>query len=531
MATGSAAAKRKRRKKKKAKCLPRSKWRKLPAKKRRKTKVCKPKPKPKAPVVVVNTPTGTHPATTLPVVPVAGEPGPSPDPPAPPGGPVDSPIPMYTGPWGAAQAERLLWRAGFGPRPGQVAEFAGLGMEEAVVRLTRPSGSPVMTGDEPTVDGAPLDAYNTWYGDFLFWFDRMVRSSHQLVERLALVFHDWWATSNAAVGSNRLMLAQTDLFRVHGLGSFRDMVVAVTQDPAMLLFLNGTSNRKGAINENYGRELMELFTLGADRGAYTEDDVREMGRALSGWRSDWSSSLGHHNFRFDPTRWDAGNKTIFGQTGAFNWQDACRLVVDHPLHRSFFVAKLWSYFVPVPPGAEVARALEEHYVASGHQIRPIVEAILCSKEFNEGPAMVKPPVVHLAGMARARERSIKEYHWTWLSEGAGQRLYEPPDVAGWDDAHWLDTSTMRGRWECVNYALSGQTISPSTNAYPAESGAEAVSTALSFWLNPTLRPETRDALNAWAEAAIPATASSSLRAQRQNALRQLIGASPDYMTC
>ena len=120
----------------------------------------------------------------------------------------------------------------------------------------------------------------------------MVRSGHQLVERLALVFHDWWATSNDVVGSNEMMLAQTNLFRAHGLGSFREMTRAVTTDPAMLVFLNGIDNRRNAVNENYARELMELFTLGADRGAYTETDVRELARALTGWRADWSERRG-----------------------------------------------------------------------------------------------------------------------------------------------------------------------------------------------------------------------------------------------
>ena len=146
----------------------------------------------------------------------------------------------------------------------------------------------------------------------------MFRSGHQLVERLALVFHDWWATTNDAVGSNEMMLEQTNVFRTHGLGSFREMTRAMTVDHAMLVFLNGIDNRRRAVNENYAREVMELFTLGADRGAYTETDVRELARALTGWRADWDDTEGLHNFRFDSTRWDSGSKTVFGRTGAFN---------------------------------------------------------------------------------------------------------------------------------------------------------------------------------------------------------------------
>ena len=322
----------------------------------------------------------------------------------------------------------------------------------------------------------------------------MVRSGHQLVERLALVFHDWWATTNDAVGSNEMMLDQTNVFRAHGLGSFREMTRAMTVDRAMLVFLNGIDNRRRAVNENYARELMELFTLGADRGAYTETDVRELARALTGWRADWDDTEGLHNFRFDTTRWDSGSKTVFGRTGAFTWEDACSLVIEHPLHASFFVAKLWSYFIPTPPPAGVAAALEQAYVGSGHQIRPVLEAILRSPQLYEGPRMVKPPVVQLAGMLRALGATITGEEWVWLAEGAGQRLYHPPDVAGWDDKRWLDSNTIRARWDLVNYVVSGRTIGPSSAAgasYPAETAEQALAAARAFWLDPRLEPETR----------------------------------------
>jgi uncharacterized protein (DUF1800 family) len=347
------------------------------------------------------------------------------------------------------------------------------------------------------------------------------------------VFHDWWATSNDAVGSSRFMLDQTNLFRTHGLGSFSAMVRALTRDPAMLLFLNGIGNRRNAINENYSRELMELFTLGADRGAYTETDVRELAKALSGWRADWVDGVGYTNFRWDEVnRWDPTVKTVFGQSGRFTWEDACRLVLAHPLHPSFFVAKLWSYFVPVPPSAGVAAALEKTYRESGYQVRPILEAILCSPEFYEGPRMTKPPAVVAAGLLRARGQAIDDERWVWLTDGAGQRLYYPPDVSGWDDERWLDTNTVRARWEIVNEVMRGQSITSATwSSYPAETADEAVAKARAFWLDPSLTAEMVASLRNFAATSIPANANASLRAQRQNALRQLIAASPDYQTC
>jgi hypothetical protein len=548
-ATASAKRKRKRRKPKPG-CAPVKKRRKKTAgakpsaslaaakkrNRRRSRKRCKPKKK-RTPQ-----PSGTHPAPALPAAPDPG-PGPAPAEPVPPAptGPETSPIAIYQGTFGPLEAERLLWRAGFGPRPGDVERLVGMGLDAAVFSLTRPSGTAPMTGPEPTVDGAPLSPLDTWYGDHLYWFDRMVRSGHQLVERLALVFHDWWATTNDAVGSNEMMFEQTNVFRLHGLGSFRAMARAVTIGRAMLVFLNGIDNRRRAVNENYARELMELFTLGADRGAYTETDVRELARALTGWRADWSDAEGLHDFRFDATRWDSGSKTVFGRTGAFNWEDAVSLVIEHPLHASYFVAKLWSYFVPTPPPADVAAALEQAYVASGHQIRPVLEAILRSPQLYEGPRMTKPPVVQLAGMLRALGRSITGEEWVWLAESAGQRLYHPPDVSGWDDKRWLDSNTIRARWDLVNSVVVGHTVDPSSTAYPAETPEQAVATACRYWLAPRLESETVEWLRAFARQFQPPDDTTSTpqylrnqrsrqRAQRQNALRHLIAASADYQT-
>jgi hypothetical protein len=533
------AAKRRKRKKKKSRCTPvkrkhrkakRSSVESLAAAKkkhrRKKRPHCKPKKKHPKP------PSGTHPAAPMPATPPApGPAGPVPPPPPPPKlSVIKSPIDVYDGPFGAAQAERLLWRAGFGPRPGQAAELAKLGMEKAVLSLTRPSGAAPMDGPEPNDDGDPLSPYDHYGHDLLYWLDRMVRSRHQLVERLALVFHDWFATSNDAVGSARLMLDQTNVFRAHGLGSFKTMVHEITADPAMILFLDLASNEKGAINENYGRELMELFTLGADRGAYTETDVRELARSLSGWTYDWSEAEGVHNFHWDEAdRWDPGYKTVFGKRGRWTWEDAARMVVEHPKHPSFFVAKLWSYFVPTAPDASTAAKLEALYVSSGYQIRPIVEAILCSPQLHAGPRMVKPPVVFVAGMLRARARGITSNAWSWILSGCGQVLYYPPDVSGWDDKRWLDTNTTLGRWEAVVMALEGDTVDPNDD-YPAESPGEALKLARTFWGGPTLTSASVAALDIFARAAIPSTAASWQRASRQNALRQLIAGGPDYQT-
>src|SRR5919204_862581 len=212
-------------------------------------------------------------------------------------------LPTYRGPFGRAQAERLLWRAGFGPTPGEADKLASLGLDGAVQSLTRP-GPERLEGPAPHDDkGRPLAPYDLWGHDHLWWLDRMVRTTTPLLERMTLVWHDWFATSNDGVDSQRLMLEQNNRLRRHALGSFPELLLAVTNDPAMLLWLNGSDNTKWSPNENYARELMELFTLGAGRG-YGESDVRNQARALTGWRNDWQRGVGATNFRYDASRHD-----------------------------------------------------------------------------------------------------------------------------------------------------------------------------------------------------------------------------------
>jgi uncharacterized protein (DUF1800 family) len=466
---------------------------------------------------------------------------PTPQPPAKPSPPppyvTQSPIAVYGGPFGRAQAERLFWRAGFGPSPGWPEAFAAFGLEGAVNTLVYPLGEPGYTGAAATDnDGNPLQPEDLWGHDHCFWLDRMVRTNHPLVERMALIWHDWFATSDTGVGSARMMLEQYELFRAYGRGSFEELLRQVTINPAMLTWLNGIDNRKSAINENYAREVMELFTLGADRGAYSEQDVRQLARSLSGWRADWTEGIGLNNFRFDSKRWDSGVKTVFGKSGAFGWEDAYRMCVQHPLHPSFFVTKLWSYFIPTPPSDAERQALEQYYVASGYNVAGVVRAILLHPQLYEGPRMVKPPVVFNAGLLRALARPIDRTDWVWLSEGAGQRLFWPPDVAGWNDERWLDTSTIRGRWDMVRYAVNDDYVPWSSHGTygNAETPDQALGRALGTWSNPEVTAEMRSSLQSFASTCMPPTNNgyqqNAYRAMRQNALLQLIATSPDLQT-
>jgi uncharacterized protein DUF1800 len=452
--------------------------------------------------------------------------------------PSSSPPPAVTRPLTLPQARRLLWRAGFGPKPGQAEQLVGQSLEQVVQGLTRPVGAAKLTGPEPTDgEGHALEPTASYGDDHCWWLDRMVRSDQQLVERMTFIWHDWFANSNEKVNSQQRMLDQNNLFRAHALGNFHDLFLAVTTDPAMLVFLDGIYNEKDDPNENYAREMMELFSLGPDRGAYTEGDVRELARALTGWTADWTESAGLQNFRYDPSRHDETDKTVFGQAGNWNYVDAVRLCVTHPLHASFFVAKLWSYFVPVPPDTSTLASLEGIYLASGYGIGAVVEAILSHPQFLTGPELVTPPVVYNAGLLRAIGRPIDTTAWTWLSAGAGQQLFYPPNVSGWDFTRWLDTSTAKARWEIASYVTQKTYANPwpgkgEPSYSDTEDAATALSSAYAYWSSPGLSSESSQVLGSYAQSCLEGVVvaqwqQSPYRAMRQNALRMLIATAPD----
>ena len=440
---------------------------------------------------------------------------------------------VYTGPFRREHAERLLWRAGFGPRKGEAAALARLGLDEAVQSLTHP-GQEKMVGPKPRDSkGRALAPGDAWGHDHLWWLDRMARTSRPLVERMTLVWHDWFATSLAGVSSQSLMLEQNRLLRRYALGSFPNLVREITKDPAMLLWLSGTQNTKASPNENYARELMELFTLGAGNG-YTERDVREQARALTGWTNEWRRGAGPTNFHFERKLHDEGNKRIFGKRGAYDWEDAVRLCLEHDRHPAFFVDKLWGYFVPTRPDSKTRAALVGMYSRHG-DVRPIVDAILRHPALYTGPRMVKPPVVYTAGLLRALGRGIDTDAWAWLSGMTGQRLFMPPSVAGWEDDRWLDTATFRGRWWVANYASQPYALTDKDASKVPAKPELLVERAIAFWGSPTLRPETRRALLAFAKRAT-ADANASWKRKSypvliMNALRQLVATSPDFQTC
>jgi uncharacterized protein (DUF1800 family) len=228
---------------------------------------------------------------------------------------------------------------------------------------------------------------------------------------------------------------------------------------------------------------------------------------------------------------------VFGQSGNWNYEDAVRLCIEHPLHASFFVTKLWGYFIPSPPDEATLASLQGVYLSSGYSIRAVLEAILLHPDFYEGPELVTPPVVYNAGLLRSIGRPIDTTSWAWLSSGAGQQLFYPPNVSGWDFTRWLDTSTAKARWEMASYVTDKTYPNPwpkegEPTYSETEEPASALASAMAYWANPLLSAESEQTIAAFANSCLTGVATadweqSPFRAMRQNALRMLIATSPD----
>jgi uncharacterized protein (DUF1800 family) len=278
----------------------------------------------------------------------------------------------------------------------------------------------------------------------------MLQSGHPLREKMTLFWHNHFATSIAKVQSTTLMFRQNCLLRDHALSRLGPLLHAITRDPAMLLWLDSNSNVRGKPNENYARELMELFSLGV--GHYTEKDIREAARSFTGWRTDGES------VRFDPRFHDDGMKTVLGKTGCWNAEDGVRIVLEQPAVAPFLVRKLYQFLVserPVPDS--LLKPLCESFRDSDYDVAGVVRTILASRHFYSDCAFrqrIKGPVEYVLGAVKAvccygnTENASplpQRVLVGWLG-AMGQDLFAPPNVKGWPGGTaWLNTSTMLER--------------------------------------------------------------------------------------
>ena len=367
--------------------------------------------------------------------------------------------------WTRDAAAHLLRRAGFGGAPSEIdALYARGSVESAVSALV----------DDDSIDTSAYEAalgakgYNlTTIKGVQGWFmDRMAFSPRRLEEKMTYFWNLHWTSGISKVKGVNLILNQNKTERKYAMGKFDDLVVQISQDPAMLVWLDNWLSRPSHPNENYARELMELFTLGVSSG-YTQSDVTNVARAFSGWTLQGYNKANNYAATFvdNPAFHDNGTKTILGQTGNWNGYDAINLILnwsDAGGSKSgrFLAAKLWTFFGYPDPGDYLVSQLASAYVSSGRSIRELVRAIFLSSEFYEPHTFktwVRSPVEYAVAGIRMLEGTSDFSSPANSLTPMGQSLFDPEDAKGWDwgDA-WMNTGTVFARSSLSNTLASNR---------------------------------------------------------------------------
>jgi hypothetical protein len=360
--------------------------------------------------------------------------------------------PSANDPWSMKWAGHLYRRAAFGATWSELQAAVKAGPDATLRKLFTP-------GPEQAEFDHLMDTLGPETGQYQpmeqgneslqgWWLFRMIATRFPLLERLALFWHNHFATSVAKVQQFAPMKGQNLLIRKHALGNFGPFVLAMSQDPAMLIWLDSNSNVCGRPNENYARELMELFTLGVPH--YTEQDVREAARAFTGWHTDG------RRFTFARFQHDAGSKTFLGRTGAWDGGDIVRIILEQPAAARFLVRKLYRHFIredEAPPDA-LLEPLAERFRRSDYDIADLLKTLLGSRLFFSGHAYrrrIKSPVEFIVGLLCSLEGKMQVEAGAIPAlaqalEGQGQRLFAPPTVKGWDGGKaWLNSATLLAR--------------------------------------------------------------------------------------
>lgn len=348
--------------------------------------------------------------------------------------------PTKDAPWDLRRVGHLYRRAAFGATWAQLQEGLKAGPDAAIERLL--SGGPGLAEfDRGMAAMAKVIAQSNNSNQLrAWWVVRMLNTPHPLQEKLTLFWHNHFATSNKKVQNARFMLGQYELMRRHALGNFAELLREMSRDPAMLIWLDGKDSKKGNPNENYGRELMELFSLGI--GHYTEKDIREAARAFTGWE------LQNNEACFNKAQHDDEEKTVLGRTGKFQADDIVKICLDQPCAAPFIVAKLYRFLISEsssPPPALVA-PLADKFHRSGYDFAALVRTMLSSNLFFSATAYrarIKSPVDFVLGMVRGLEGQPNASTIALSLDQLGQSLFNPPTVKGWDGGRaWLNGQTL-----------------------------------------------------------------------------------------
>ena len=382
-----------------------------------------------------------------------------------------------------ALVSHLMQRAGFGASRAELETRAAQGYEATVEELLHPENQPEVDEDIMFRYFPHLEAPAAPVQGQTNWVYRMITTQRPLEEKMVLFWHQLFATGNSKVDNPPELVQQIAMFRRHGLGSYRDLLVELAKNPAMIFWLDNNGNHNGAINENWGRELMELFSMGV--GNYSEDDIKEASRAFTGWTIAPKlprQPLGrfHWGFEFKPEDHDDGEKTFLGHTGHFNGDDIIDLIVQRPATARFLSRHLYDFFVADEPQVpswditpprdpEAIRTLEQAYVDSSYDLRSILRTLFLSDFFKaarfarvKSPAELVISTVRLAGNFAAPRPGVQALAAECAYQG--QELLNPPSVESWHTgSEWIDGGALVRR---VNFAAKflGDTTLPGVRA-------------------------------------------------------------------
>ena len=372
----------------------------------------------------------------------------------------------------------LLRRAGFTATRDELERYVAKGYAATVEELLHPG--------EP--DHLPDDVIGRYHVDLselrnsaataALWMYRLITTSNHLEEKLALFWHGLLATGYAKLNQGRSQINQIEMFRRHGFGRFDTLLIELSKDPAMLFWLDNNDNHNGAINENYGRELMELFSMGI--GNYTEQDIKEAARAFTGWTlgnaeymvnrankdSIWPYGRIAWHFEYLPEDHDDGEKTFLGETGNFNGADIVEIICRNEATPRFICTRLFQFFAADEvddEGREVVEAMSKTYFESDHDIRSVLRTLFTSEYFRserarfarvKGPVELVVSAVRLAGSYRKPTLNMGGRDVGVLASYMGQGLLQPPTVEGWHEGEeWIDSGALVERINFVAMQL------------------------------------------------------------------------------
>jgi len=388
-------------------------------------------------------------------------------------------------------ARFFLTRVGFAPDADELAPYVGLTRAQAVDRVlaqaaqaaqaSRAAETPLPAWiDEPLPTREQQRAFtpderraeqmlrNKRYEALReWWVDQMLTTRSPLTERMTLFWHNHFTSAQDKVPFPQMMARQNALFRREAIGSFATLLHEVAKDPAMLLYLDGATNRKGRPNENFAREAMELFTLG--EGHYSQRDVSEAARAYTGWTLDPDT----RQFVFRPELHDDGLKVVLGHAGTFDGDAVLDILLADPQTATFIVTKLWREFVSETPDVSQLAPIAERFRASHYDIAVALRGLFLTDAFwderNRG-TLVKSPVQFVVGTLRAFD---VDYDGTAPFVGTmrslGQNLFSPPNVKGWPGGHtWIDSTTLLAREQFIDRLFRATEGMPRAN--PARAG-------------------------------------------------------------